>query len=1292
MKKIILFILTVFYSVFSYCQFSQNFEAPAVSVPNGFPVGWLVTDNGVGTSMSWEITDNPSAVINGTKSAYINRQQIGSGNTSEDWLVTPSTAIPTNGQLKFATRQLLAGDQGTIYQIRVSAGTSQSNLSSYTVVQQWTETQLNPTFNIPEQKVVNFPVSTYGTAVYIAFVRVYTQPTASQGGDRWFIDDINVVQKCLNPTALSVANSTATSAQLSWNAVPGSVGYELEIIPSTSQPIGVQTHISPVNNFSITGLNDNTAYKFYVRNKCSTDNFSNWTGPFQFQTFSLGYSCSEPIVIASLPYSTYNNTGNFANTLLGPQLSSCIAGTTNYQAGRDVFYRYTATEDGIVSFTSTSNIPNSSLFIYPSCAGLAGACLGGVGNNSNSPRILNYAVTAGTTYIVVISSSSISQNIPYNLLIQRENCLGKPTNLAVSDITNTTAFLNWTAPATPPISYQVVVQIQGSSVPTDEDGEAQFTGITTPNYTIIGLTQGLSYQYWVRSECAPGVFSAWVGPRPFNLESCPKPINQAVTQITTTSALLAWTPAENTALFDVLLLAAPNADPPSTPGINPVVGIADLFFPNISQSQFAATSLAPATIYYYYVRAICQPENDKSAWTGPFIFNTITCNEVEKCTYKFFLTNQGINSWNGGRMQVRQNGIVVATFGTGGINSENGVSVSICNNVPFDLFWNIAGTQPQQIGIKIENSFGDLIYTKLPGQGNPITALFVDNTSGNCMPPTCLKPQDLSESFLSANSATLTWAESGSAMQWEVFVSQNGLIPVNNAPLNTGIPNYYIANTTTAFLIPNLSPFTTYEFYVRAICSSTDLSTWKKLTVAPLDKIILTAFVDSNTNGVKDATEFNFSYGSFTYIKNNVGPTSYLSVPSGVVPIYDFNPANTYDFNYQIDSEYTPYYAATPTNFNDINIATGSGTQMLYFPITILQSYTDVSVVLVPINSPRPGFTFTHKIVYRNMGNVPTSGIVTYNKNTASIVITTILPAATSTNATGFTYNYSNLMPGEVREIVVTMLVPTIPTVNLGDIVTASVSISSSISDMNTANNVFPIAQTVVGSYDPNDKNEARGTTIPIGQFTQNDYLFYTIRFQNTGTASAETVRIEDFLQSQFDLASVRMLSASHNYSLERINTKLIWTFNNINLPEAFQNEVLSQGYVTFKIKLNPGFAVGDVIANTAQIYFDFNPAIITNTFQTTFVPNLTSGSFSLNNAVVYPNPAKELVNVQLKNSSETLKTIMIYDMIGKIIKTVSGNASQQSTIHVGDLASGAYMIEITTDSNLKQIRKFIVH
>ena len=71
---------------------------------------------------------------------------------------------------------------------------------------------------------------------------------------------------------------------------------------------------------------------------------------------------------------------------------------------------------------------------------------------------------------------------------------------------------------------------------------------------------------------------------------------------------------------------------------------------------------------------------------------------------------------------------------------------------------------------------------------------------------------------------------------------------------------------------------------------------------------------------------------------------------------------------------------------------------------------------------------------------------------------------------------------------------------------------------------------------------------------------------------------------------------------MRKINNKLIWNFYDINLPPTISDPILSHGFVQFKVKPVSGFSVGTIIPNTADIYFDYNPAIVTNTFETDFV------------------------------------------------------------------------------------------
>ncbi len=142
------------------------------------------------------------------------------------------------------------------------------------------------------------------------------------------------------------------------------------------------------------------------------------------------------------------------------------------------------------------------------------------------------------------------------------------------------------------------------------------------------------------------------------------------------------------------------------------------------------------------------------------------------------------------------------------------------------------------------------------------------------------------------------------------------------------------------------------------------------------------------------------------------------------------------------------------------------------------------------------------------------------------------------------------------------------------------------------------IIQEVIGcAYDPNDKNENTGYT-ENGFVLNGSELEYTIRFQNTGTDTAHTVILEDVLDIHLDRNTLYVVDWSHPYELViDENDKAIFTFPEIFLPDSNVNEPESNGYVKFKISLkDEEYDAGEMIENTCEIYFDFNPAIITNT------------------------------------------------------------------------------------------------
>ncbi|MBN8643091.1 MAG: T9SS type A sorting domain-containing protein [Flavobacteriales bacterium] len=459
--------------------------------------------------------------------------------------------------------------------------------------------------------------------------------------------------------------------------------------------------------------------------------------------------------------------------------------------------------------------------------------------------------------------------------------------------------------------------------------------------------------------------------------------------------------------------------------------------------------------------------------------------------------------------------------------------------------------------------------------------------------------------------------------------------------------------------------------------------------IAP-DRLLLIAFLDSNNNGIKENAESYFPHGSYITQMNNSGADNFINTTTGYHSILDANPSNTYDMSFEISPEYSDFFSTPSMIYEDINIPLGSGTQVFYFPVTSIQLYTDVAVSIVPQNPPRPANSYVNTVVYTNTGSGIASGTITFTKD-ANVTITGISQPGAVPTATGFTYNYSNLAPFETRAITVTMSVPNIPIVSIGDILTNSVSISSTITDFNSVNNSFSSSQIVIAAYDPNDKMESHGGTILHLTFTSNDYLYYTIRFENIGTAEARTVYINDILDEQLDETTFTMLSSSHSYVVSRVGNQLNWTFENINLPVSIPNSTVGKGQVFFKIKPVAGYEVGDIIPNFATIFFESNPAIVTNTFTTEFVETLGNTEFETDNFIVHPNPANDQLNIVLSQNLGSISSIKIIDALGKTILSQKGSYSNAQTVNVNSIQSGIYFIEVTTDTNSKTIKKLII-
>ena len=733
MKKITLIIVTL---LLSFLGFSQGLplegfentagpDLPPPTTPSAWTIGtgeWAVFDNGVGLGKRWEIRTAPAEVYSGINSAYMDREFIGLGNTSEDYLATPLITVPANGQLRFFTRSTIAQETATLFQIKIALATgTQINPSDYTLIQQYTEATLTTTYNVYEEKVINIPPQYIGQQIYIAFVMRFTQNVPGLSGDRWLIDNVKVVERCLDLTTPTVANITQTSAELSWANPGGATSWEIEIVPVGTLPTGtgiVYNGTLPylaTTTATGTPLTPTTSYNYYVRAICA-NSLSNYVGPTAFTTSSPGLGCTAPITITTLPYSTTDNTANYEDSTDVTQPFACANTGTNYMTGNDVFYSYTPTTSGLISITMTPSANWSGIFVYQGCTNVGVTCVAGVANTGGGVRsIPNLAVTAGLPYIIVISTNATPQTVGYTLVIQPVTC-AQPDNLTAPVVLQSSAQLSWGNPGNA-TSWQVAVQPAGGAIPS---GAGTTTTINTNYPVATPLTPDTAYQYWVRADCGNGTFSAWAGPFLFTTPSIPPQCGGTFTD----------------------------------PG-----GAAANYGNNAN------------------VTTIIQPDLPTNQVTVTFTAFALENN------FDFLRIYDGIGTAN-----------LLATY-TG-------------------------ATLPASITSSAANGYLTFVFTS---DFVGTAAGFIANIT--CAPaPTCPKPTALTTPIatITPTSVVVGWTNNSTATSFQVLALPCASpAPDAITPLTAGF-----TTSNNPFNYPGLTADTCYNFYVRALCSTSDISLW----------------------------------------------------------------------------------------------------------------------------------------------------------------------------------------------------------------------------------------------------------------------------------------------------------------------------------------------------------------------------------------------------------------------------------------------------------------------------------
>ncbi|MCC6936704.1 MAG: T9SS type A sorting domain-containing protein [Flavobacteriales bacterium] len=461
---------------------------------------------------------------------------------------------------------------------------------------------------------------------------------------------------------------------------------------------------------------------------------------------------------------------------------------------------------------------------------------------------------------------------------------------------------------------------------------------------------------------------------------------------------------------------------------------------------------------------------------------------------------------------------------------------------------------------------------------------------------------------------------------------------------------------------------------IRAFCGDSIFVTVPDLGAA-CGNVNGTVYMDYNVDCVMG------SAGSETRV-----PCAILEFQPG--PVYaTANASGAYSINLasgaytlqQIAADIAQHCPAPPAPVNVVGVQTLNIADTALVPM-------DAEVMIA--NGPaRPGFELHYVIQQTNLTPASTGNTSTVFTFDPAVTYVSASPAPSNVNGNVLTWNQNAMGAFGIRTIQVQLQVP--PDVGLiGTVLNASVSLTTINTDAVAANNSASTILTVTASYDPNDKVALTSSqwSNDLYYIDVDDWVDYTVRFQNTGTDTAFTVIITDTLPSTLDPASVQWGANSHACMRSLTSQGILkFIFPNILLPDSNVNEAASHGFASFRIKLRTPVLPGTIIENVANIFFDFNPPVITE--PSVLVAEFSTGVIDVQQArmQLYPNPANDRVRVNWPQGTPLNSSWSLVAPDGRVV--LSGRTTaQDENLDIRSAATGAYVLRLETNTAISSV------
>lgn len=437
-----------------------------------------------------------------------------------------------------------------------------------------------------------------------------------------------------------------------------------------------------------------------------------------------------------------------------------------------------------------------------------------------------------------------------------------------------------------------------------------------------------------------------------------------------------------------------------------------------------------------------------------------------------------------------------------------------------------------------------------------------------------------------------------------------------------------------------------------------------------------TVFNDLNSDGIWDTGE-NGLPNVIVELNNQ-----FFVCPSNALGLYNLycGPGNQ---TASIPNPPLYYTFSTPSSHTVNFTGMGNTSSSNNFGLVATPNMNDLSIDIVGVSNPKVGHILAYQLTYKNQGTTTQNATVTLSHD-GQINFVSCAPAYNGYTGTTLEWNLGTLNPQQMGTITVHFYIPT--SLNVGNIVSSSSLISPVVNDQTSYNNTATISQTIVGPYDPNYKIVNIDT---IFASSGAEWLDYTIHFQNIGSDTAHNVIIVDTLSHYLNPAYFEIISHSHPNLILNIKDGYVveFRFNQIMLPDSSTDPIGSMGFVKYRIQHIPILPLFATIENFADIYFDYEEAVRTDTATTYHAPLASVQSLGNNSPLLlYPNPANHKIYIQLPELICNQIIINIYSLNGGLVYSwVTGNNDGKNIIEVdiNQLNNGAYFVELVTSETI---------